>query len=147
MIMNISKGRWSKFKQEFPTIIFISTIHVWGCFNFPAYMRLGFPWSTIVAATMSVFGVTTYVIMFSSPRKFVFCLKFEQIDETLFGGHILKKIMPIWVITVYHVTMLVMWYKNFYHMPGIYYAILYIYSVAIYILLFRAASRNPKINN
>ena len=145
--MNISEEHLSKFRQELPTIIFISTIHVWLCFNFPAYMRLGFPWSTIVAVAMSIFGITAYVIMFSSPRKFVSCLNFDQIDETLFGGRILKKIMPIWIIIVYHVTMLVMWYRNFYHMPSIYYAILYIYSVAIYILLFKAASRKPEINN
>lgn len=140
--MNISNERLSKLKRELPAIIFISTIHLWWCFNFPAYVRLGFPLNYILSLFMSIFGVVVYAVMFTAPQKIVSCLKFDQIDETVFGGHILKRIMPIWIIFVYHITMLVMWYKDFYHMPGIYYAILYVYCVVVYLLLFRAARRD-----
>ena len=141
--MKISVERWSKFKQELLTIIFISTLHIWWCFNFPAYIRLGFPWNTMLSVAMSIFGIVAYVIIFSSPQKFVSCLKFDPIDESLFFGLIIKKIMRVWILVVYHISILIIWYKDFYRMPSIYYMLLYIYYLTFFILLFRAAYRQP----
>ena len=139
--MNVNE-RLNKLKQELPTILFISTIHIWCCFNFPAYIRLGFPLNYILSTAVGIFGVVAYVFMLTAPQKIVSYLKFDQIDETVFGGHILKQIMPIWIIFVYHASMLVTWYKDFYHMPSIWYAILYVYCAVVYVLLFRATNRD-----
>ena len=85
MNMNMFEGRWPKFKQELLPIIFISTIHIWWCFHFPAYIRLGSPWSTICEVGMSIAGVIAFAFMFSFPEKIAPYLKFDQIDIDLWG--------------------------------------------------------------
>ncbi len=139
--MNIFEGRWSKIKQELLPIIYLSVIQIWWSFNFPLYARAGAPWTTILGVGMSILGVVMYAIIFSSPQKFVTYLKFDQIDEALLYGHIIKKFMRLWMVIVGFLTMLIMWYKNVYHMPSVYYVLIYIHFTVFYILLFRAANR------
>jgi hypothetical protein len=139
--MNISNEWLNTLRRELPVIIFVTTLHMWLCFHFPAYIRLGFPSGYIVSMAMSILGVVAYVIMFTFPQQIVSYLKFEQVDETLPGGHILKKFMPVWIIAVYNISMFVMWYKDFYRMPTAYYMMLYMYCVLVYVLLFRAAKK------
>ncbi len=140
--MNISQERWSKFKQELLTIIFISTIHIWWIFNFPAYMRLGSFYTNILGICMGIFGVILYAFIFSYPKKCVACLKFEQIDTEL-CGYTFKKVMRILIAAFVAILLLILWYKDFYRMPSIYYILLYIYYVTFFVLLFRAANRQP----
>ena len=142
--MNIFEGRWSKFKQELPSIIFLSIIQIWCVFNFPLFIRLGSPWSVIFSVFVSVISVIVCIYMFSFSDKYALLINLDYLNNAPYG-HILKNITRIWFITIAmiaHVVMFVVWYKDFYHMPSIYYAIAYIYCVMFFVLLFRAAKRN-----
>ena len=131
-----------KFKQEFFSILFISVLHVWWCFKFPALTRLGFPWDIIIGIFLSIGGIIVYICMFSNTEKFapVFYLRtFDGIPHE----HVAKYSMKIWIIALTLSTMFMLWYKDFYHMPSVYYAMMYTYIMIVYVLLYRATKRMP----
>lgn len=142
--MNILEIHLPKWKQGLPAILFMSTIHIWWCFNFPAYIRLGGQHSNILGIGMSILGFALYSFIFSQPEKIVSCLKFEQIDTELWGP--LKYVMRIFLSVFLSILLLVAWYKDFYRMPSIYYVLLYIYYLTFFVLLFRAAQRSPVLD-
>jgi hypothetical protein len=133
--------KWRVPKYELPSLILISVVHIWGCFNFPAYIRLGFPWSNIVIMGASILGVLGHIYIFSNPGKFVSYVRFDLIDETLWGTT-LKKIIQGSTAAIWITSLLIIWYKDFFRMPHMCYILLYFYYILFFILLFRAAKRS-----
>ena len=140
--MNILNERWSKFKQELLPILYLSAIQIWWSFNNPAYMRLNSPWNTIVSTMISIVGIACVVVSFSFADKFSPFPNLDYLIDAPFG-RISKKIKAILYIAVSHISILFVWYKDFYHASNDYYAITYIFMVLVLALLYQAKHRWP----
>ena len=135
--------RWLRFKQELPSILFLSTIAIWGEFSFPNnFMNLEPPWSTAYFVLRSILGVFLVVFLFSSMDELAPNLKLEFIKDTPYASAATsKKISVLAMITGYSVAMLFMWYINFLGRSSVYYVFGYAYFVLLWALLYRAACR------
>ncbi len=138
--MSIFTLRWSRLRRELDSIVFLSVIHVWWSFNLPAYARLEEPYGTLVGTGVSIFGIILYAFIFSHPDVCVARLKFEQIDTQL-CGHDFKNFIQVTLWSFFIASWIVVWYKDFYRMPSICYALLYGYYAVFFALLWRAAAR------
>jgi hypothetical protein len=52
--------------------------------------------------------------------------------------------MRILMAVFFSVSLLIIWYKDYYRMIGIYYMLLYTYYLFFFVLLFRSANRQVK---
>ena len=125
--------RWSRFKQELPSIIFLSAIQIWWCFNWPIFIRLGAPWSTILAVSMSIIGVIVIIFLFSS------------MDTIARGFNKLapanKKFIITTQIIVFSVGMLLLWYMDLFGISNIQYALFFAAYFLTFVLIYRAMYR------
>ncbi len=79
--IKISQERWAKFRQELIPMVLLSTVQVWWCFNFPAFIRLGSPLNTIVSLISSILSVFLYFFIFSSADNYAPYSNLEYLDE------------------------------------------------------------------
>jgi|GEM_PF-3164201 len=142
--MNILQTRWSKFKQEFFTILFVSLIQIWFNFKFPAFIKLGTPLSTIVSVSCSIFTTLTCIVVFSMADQYLpqFNLKgFDTAPEEY--REKLKSALRISLFVSYHLIFLYIWWYDYYNMPSFYYVLFYVYCVIVFSLMARAITRQP----
>lgn len=138
----IKKNYWLKFKQELVPIVFLSTLHVWWCFNFPAFIRLGNPWGTLLSVIMTIVGVflCIYILTFTDICRPILSLDYLDKDP---DGPALKIITRISSIIIAHLGIFFVWYNNLYGMSNIHYAFAYFNFLMIAVLQNRAANRWP----
>jgi hypothetical protein len=141
--MNILKGRWTKFKRELPSIIYISTVQIWWNFNFPAWVNLKAPWNTILGVSMSIGTTIVYIFIFSFADKSAPHFNLEYLDKAP-NGQLFKNIERTIILTIVHVAIIYEWYYDFFHMPNIYYVLLYVHYLSFFVLIFRAINRDKK---
>ena len=141
--MYILKERWPKLKQELIPTIAISTFHAWWCFNFPPIIRAGYTEGTMIG--MSIAGIIGYFLIFSYADILAARLNSDYLDESMHGP-ILKNIRRIGFLGGIHIGAFIMWYKDWYHMPSIYYVLFYLYYIMFFFLVSRAI-KNASICN
>lgn len=136
--MNELVNRWSKFKQELPSILYLSVTQIWWNFQFPAIIRLGTPSSTIISITLSVLTTCFYIILFLDRDKYA-----AQMDcDFLINNSISYRSFSKWImLTAACFTMLFVWYIDFYHMSNMFYALFYTHCFIAFVLFYRAVYR------
>jgi hypothetical protein len=139
--MILSADRWLQFKRELYSMIFISIIHIWWCFNFPPINRAGAPLNIIISISSSVIGVLMYAYMFTYPEKCFPKWDNSYLENTPSGKQ-LKIFRLIFVILSGNVGAFIIWYKDVYRMPTIFYGFSYIYCCITFALLWKANKRN-----
>lgn len=143
--IKISQERWAKFRQELIPMVLLSTIQVWWCFNFPAFIRLGSPLNTIVSLISSIISVLLCFFIFSSTDNYAPYSNLEYLDEVpISHRHIFKNIIRISFATIFNLGIFFAWYNNLYGMSNFYYAFSYIYFLIAIALMARAANRRLK---
>jgi len=141
--MNKIAGRcWSRFKQEFPSIIFLSTLTVWDILYFPSRINLDDPFNNVFLFIKISFGVILVIYLFTSIDKFAQYIKFEHIkDSPYVSAAKNKQISIITLIVGASTVMFFAWYTNFLAMPNSYYIFICSYFFIMWFLLHRAACR------
>ena len=140
--MNIPQERIAKFKQELGSILFLSAIQIWLSVNFPAFVRLGPPLSTIVSLSISVSTIIAYIFVFSYADTYAPRFNLEYLDDAPGPyGHILKNLHRIGLITLAFTNMLYFWYTDYYGMSNILYAVMYGHWIITFMLMARAINR------
>jgi hypothetical protein len=142
MLMNFFQKHLSKFKQELASIVFLSAIQVWLNFNFPAFVRLGTPLSTIVSLSISVFSVLVYVYVFLYADTYVPRFNLAYLDDAPEPyRNTLKNLHRIGLITLALVSIVYLWYRDYYRMSNIWYVIMYAHQLLAFMLMVRAINR------
>ncbi|MCL4380205.1 hypothetical protein M1466_01780 [Candidatus Dependentiae bacterium] len=121
--MNIFDTSWTdrlaKFKQELIAITFLSLMHIWWCFHYPAYMRLAAPWDSIAMVGMSIIGVVAVVLLFTFADKIADNDVTRYYDQQPYA-YLFKAIRYLSFVFV----ALFFWYADIFHLPAAYYGIL-----------------------
>lgn len=134
--------RWTRFKQELPSIVCLSTIQIWDAFNFPDRMNLEAPWNSLFFVARSALGIFFIVYLFSSIDKFAPYIKLKHIKDTPdCPASTSKKIFLTVLITTFTVAIFSAWYINFYGTSNMYYVFSGASLLLIWALLYRAAHR------
>lgn len=136
--MNISKYHWAKFKQELIPLVFLSTLNIWWIFNFPPYIQLGNPWTTIVRIIACIIVTMLYLFLF------VFA---NQKTSMFYSEYPYGNFSRIMNILTFHLVFFFAWYKNMYTLSNLYYVLLYISILITFTLIARAANRQPKVTS
>lgn len=140
MNTNAFKERLPKFKQELPSIIFISAIQIWWCFNYPLYTRLGTPWNTLLGVGLSIVGIIACIYIFTFADKMASVFNFDSLAKYPYSD-MLKKVIKIYLIACFHFGIFIIWYNDFCHLPHLYYVLSYINFLIIFVLFLRAMNR------
>jgi uncharacterized membrane protein len=140
--MNLSDKRWSKFKQELIPIIYLSILQTGWNFNRPLIMRFKSPWSIILATIMSIVGIMVTAYGFTFADTFAPYFNLHHLDAAPYS-ETLKKIHRTSLIIVVHIILFVAWYKDFYRMSSVHYAISYVICLTTCILFYRAMRSEP----
>jgi hypothetical protein len=141
--MNKLEDLWPKFKQELPSILYLCSTQILLNFNFPVFVRLGFPLSIIAATILSIMAIFVYIYVFLFADKFAPSFNLEYLDDApTHVRDILKKIERVGLIVIAHLAMLFSWYYNIYGISNIYYAIYYVHFVTAFVLIARAIKRS-----
>lgn len=147
--MDIVKNRWPQFKQELLTFIYLSTIQVWINFNFPTFIKQVHPFNIIIPTLLSIICISIYLLILIFPETLSFI-----IDDTLNSAEYLlssasqtsnpllfKRIYIGFLVVLFHAVYLYNWHRNYYGLPNIWYIILYVHSISIFILIYKAFQR------
>ncbi|HJZ24576.1 MAG TPA: hypothetical protein VJ201_09080 [Candidatus Babeliales bacterium] len=138
--MNILDKRCQNLKREFFSVIFLSLIQIWWCFNFPAFMRAEYPWRLILSFSTSIISIAGILFLFMFIDQIAPVIKLEHIDSS--PNPSLSKIIYIMAcITAAFLALFFAWYKDLYGMSNTHYALFYFTWLIIYILVYRAAYR------
>jgi hypothetical protein len=140
--MNILAERRSKFRQELIPIIYVSIFQIWLNFNFPAFIRLGSPWNSIISLIMSIACIIIYIFIFSYADTYASYVNLEYLDEAQ-NPSTLKNIERGGLLIVAHIGLFFAWHKNLYSMADMLYVLCYVHCFIAFILLYRAVNRKP----
>lgn len=139
--MNRIAGRhWSRFKQGFPSIIFLLAIQVWGGVYFNNFLNIEAPWSTIYAILKSTIEATLLICLFSYIDEFAPYIKLEFIGDSLSKRAFLSAL-----ITALFVGTIVAWHNNFYGASKFYFVFVFANGILLWALLYRAAYRSSQV--
>ena len=144
-LLNGLKGRWPQFRQECISIVYLSCVHVWWSFNFPAYVRLGTSWSAIlgVIASIGATFLTLYIFLF--PEKHPPYLNFVDVAPSM---RLFTNILRACNVALFHAMAFFVWYNDLYGMSNFYYCLCYAHFYISFVLMHRAVQRYKyKISN
>lgn len=139
--MNIFKDRWPQFKEEWPTLAYLTVVQIWLSFNWPVFVRLGSPFNIVVPVLVSIACTIfhTYVLLF--PECLVRQMSLEFFDD--FPDPVFfKRMHRAFMVAIFHLVYLYMWYIDCYRMPTIWYFVSYVYSVITYMLIYNAVKKH-----
>lgn len=107
-------------------------------------MKFGAVSGTIVTVLNSVLGIICVVLCFTFADKFAGLINFnlDALDILPFGN-VIKICNKIMYAVVFPGIYIFVWYKDFYHMPTIFYVLTFIISILFLILWLKAVSREP----
>jgi len=135
--MNILSWRWSRFKQELPSIICLSSIQILEGLFSPAPMNI-----KINFFLRSIIGIVLIIHLFSSMDKFAPFFRLEHIESTPYASALTsKKNFVSTLITVFFIGSFFTWYFDFYRMPNSYYLFCFATWILTFALVYRSAHR------
>ena len=138
--MNISKDRWLNFKQNLPTLIYLSIVQTWLNFNYPVFIRLGNPLSILITVLLSILCIAIYTYVFVYPENLSRQMNLEFLDD--FPNPIFaKNLFNFLYFGLGYLFYLYLCSKNFYNVDGIWYVVWYVHYVVTFILIYRAVNR------
>jgi len=141
--MKISETILSQFRPEILPLLYFSIFQTWLIFNFPTFIRLGAPLSTIVSISLSILGILIYISIIIFPEKYVPSYNANFLDSAP-NAPIFKRAYNIVRISISISIMLYVWYSDYYRMPNIDYVILYAHYGIVYAFIVRAMERYNK---
>ena len=138
--MNMLDKRWSNLKREFFSVIFLSLIQVWWCFNFPFFMRAEYPWRFILSFVTSIISVSGILFLFMFIDRLAPAIKLEHIDSSPYPSQSKKNNIMVRIMVAFF-ALFFTWYKDLYGMSNTHYAFFYLTWLIMFILVYRAAHR------
>ena len=139
--MHISKNRWLNFKQNLPSLIFLSIVQIWLNFNYPVFIRLGHPWSILLAILSSIACIFVYVYAFAYPETFSRQMNLAFLDD-LPNPTLIKNIFVYLYFGLGYLFYLYVCSINFHNVDGRWYVIWYAHFVIAFVLIYRAVKRS-----
>ncbi len=139
--MNIFKERRSTLVNELPSIVYLSVVQLWWNFNWPSYVRLGYPLSLIVGIALSILMVPLIVDMFTDIESYsdMFSLKFLDDEQ---HPEMIKKIFHMCMLIIFNGWFLYLYHIDFFGMSHWYYLLFMLHCKIWIVLLYRAYKRN-----
>ncbi len=142
--MNTLQTHWSKFKQEYISILYVSIIQIWFNFKFPAFIKLGTPLNTIVSLSCSIATTLCYMIVFSHANIYLSQYNLEGSNNTQEKyKKTAQKALQIGLFIWAHILFFYMWRHNYYDMSAFFYALFYVHCLTVFLLIARAITRQP----
>ena len=152
--MNTVQNRWSKFKQEFFIILYVSITQIWFNFKFPAFIKLGTPLNTMVSLSCSMVTTLCYIIIFSHADLYLAQFKQMQYNQKKCNDaqedyyiKIIQKALQTTLFLAAHTIFFYIWIYDFYGASNLYYALFYVHCVTIFLLMARAINRQPLLHD
>jgi len=138
--MNISKEFWGKLKYNSFPHAYLCIMQTWLSLYFPAFVRLGSPWNTLISLWMSIGCMGIYISIYMFPELYAPSFNLHYLDDAPHPS-ILKKIHRASLIGIMHVAFFYMWYRDFYRAPHLYYIICYVHWVITFALIMQVINR------
>lgn len=144
--MNIFKNCWFPFKQNLPTILYLSFVQTWLNFNYPAIIKLGSSLTLLSSAVISIVCIIVYTYVFLFPEKYAPLVNLKFLDD--FPDPILYKGIFIGLLLfVFNSTYLYLWYIDYHHASDAWYVVWYAHYVITLMLMYRAVKNYKNLNN
>ena len=138
--MHISKDCWLNFKQNLPTLIYLSIAQTWLNFNYPIFIRVGSPLYIFVTALISIACIAIYTYLFMYPETLSSQMNLEFLDDVP-NPILVKNIFKFLYFGLGYLFYLYLCSTNFHNVDGIWYVIWYVHYTVTFVLVYRAVTR------
>lgn len=126
--------------KELPSVIGISVIQIWLCFNFPAFIKLGGIKYYLMSLITSASAICACFYAFTFPKEYVRLVNLDMFNNFP-NPDLSKTIFKVLMQGIFHTTILYLWYIDFHRAHYTWYVVWYAHSILSLVLYYNAVQR------